>query len=124
MNTRRVVVTGLGGATSLGLSFAETWTGLVEGRNGVSAITHWDPVDHSTKFASVIRDYKPEQFFKPMEAKKLDLYTQYALIAAEECLKDSAVDLTRVDLERFGTILGTGIGGINAIESEHDELHE
>jgi 3-oxoacyl-[acyl-carrier-protein] synthase II len=124
MNTRRVVVTGLGGATSLGLSFAETWQGLVEGRNGVSAITHWDPAEHSTRFASVIRDYKPEQFFKPMEAKKLDLYTQYALIAAEECFKDSAIDLTKVDLERFGTILGTGIGGINAIESEHDELHE
>ncbi|HEX5009605.1 MAG TPA: beta-ketoacyl-ACP synthase II [Planctomycetota bacterium] len=124
MNTRRVVVTGLGGATSLGLTFRETWAGLVAGRNGISPITHFDPSEHTTKFAGVIRDYKPDVYFKPAEAKKLDLYTQYALVAAEECMKDSGLDLERCDRERIGVILGTGIGGINAIESEHDELHE
>ena len=124
MNTRRVVVTGLGGATSLGLTFRDTWAGLVAGRNGISPITHFDTSEHTTKFAGVIRDYKPDAYFKPAEAKKLDLYTQYALVAAEECIKDSAIDLERCDRERIGVILGTGIGGINAIESEHDELHE
>jgi 3-oxoacyl-[acyl-carrier-protein] synthase II len=124
MNLRRVVVTGLGSITSLGPSFEETWKGLLAGRNGITPITHFDTTDFSTKFSASIKDYKPDTWFKPMEAKKLDLYTQYALIASDECLKDSRIDLTRCDLERFGTILGTGIGGINAIESEHDELHE
>jgi len=124
MNARRVVVTGLGGATSLGLSFEQTWQALLQGRNGIGPITSFDTSEHGTRFAGVIPDYKPDAWFKPIEAKKLDLYTQYALIAAEDCLKDSRLDLSASDLERIGVILGTGIGGINAIESEHDELHE
>jgi 3-oxoacyl-[acyl-carrier-protein] synthase II len=124
MNPRRVVVTGLGAATALGVSFAETWKGLLAGRSGVGPITAFDATHHGTRFAAVIRDYSPDPWFKPMEAKKLDLYTQFALIAADECFRDARVDLSAVDLLRFGTILGTGIGGIQAIESEHDELHE
>ena len=124
MNARRVVVTGLGSITSLGNSFEESWKALLAGTNGVSPITHFDTAEFGTKFAASIQGYKPDRWFKPIESKKLDLYTQYALIATDECLKDSAIELARCDLERFGVILGTGIGGINAIESEHDELHE
>jgi 3-oxoacyl-[acyl-carrier-protein] synthase II len=124
MNLRRVVVTGLGAATALGVSFEETWKGLLAARSGVGPITAFDATQHTTRFAAVIRDYKPDPWFKPMEAKKLDLYTQFALIAADECLRDARLDLSACDLLRIGTILGTGIGGIQAIESEHDELLE
>ena len=124
MNPRRVVVTGLGAATALGVSFEETWKGLLAGRNGVVAITAFDTQDYGTRFAAVISDYKPDPWFKPMEARKLDFYTQFALIASGDCLRDARLDLSASDPTRIGVILGTGIGGIQAIESEHDDLHE
>src|SRR5262245_38401396 len=123
MNMRRVVVTGIGGVTSLGLDFATTWRALVEGRNGIGPIDTFDTTEFKTHFAGVVRGYKPEEHFDPLEAKKLDLFTQFALLGAEDCLKDSGIDLSKVDLERFGCILGTGIGGIKAIEAQHiDQL--
>ncbi|MGQ0551957.1 MAG: beta-ketoacyl-ACP synthase II [Planctomycetota bacterium] len=123
MNLRRVVVTGLGGVTSLGLSFEATWAGLKAGRNGVGAIEAFDTKDFKTNFAAIVRGYRPEDHFEPLEAKKLDLFTQFAMLGADDCLKDAAIDLARCDLERFGCILGTGIGGIQATEAQHlDQL--
>jgi len=124
ISPRRVVVTGLGAATALGLTFEDTWKGLLAGRNGVGAITSFDTAQYGTRFAAVIADYKADAYFKPAEAKKLDLYTQFALVAGDECMRDTRLDLAAVDRTRVGVILGTGIGGIQAIESEHDELHE
>lgn len=124
IRARRVVVTGLGATTALGLSFKDTWQGLLAGRSGVGPITSFDPKDHGTRFAAVVADYRPDQHFKPAEAKKLDLYTQFALLAADECMRDSGLDRSQLDPAVIGVILGTGIGGIQAIEEEHDELHE
>ena len=123
MNMRRVVVTGLGGVTSLGIDFATTWRGLIEGRNGIGPIETFDTAEFKTHFAGVVAGYKPEDHFETLEARKLDLFTQFALLGAADCLKDSQLDLAQVDLERFGCILGTGIGGIKAIEAQHlDQL--
>ena len=124
MNLRRVVVTGIGGVTSLGLTFRETWPALLAGRNGIGPITSFDTTEFKTKFAGVVKDYRPEDHFEVLEAKKLDHYTQYALIGAAECLADSGIDLGAVDLDSFGVIMGTGIGGINAIEVQHSDQLE
>jgi 3-oxoacyl-[acyl-carrier-protein] synthase II len=123
MNLRRVVVTGLGGVTSLGMDFESTWQSLLAGRNGIGPITSFDTADFKTKFAGVVEGFDAEQRFGPLEARKLDRFTQFALLAAEDCLRDAALDPASTDLDRFGCILGTGIGGIMAIESQYlDQL--
>ena len=123
MERRRVVVTGLGALTGLGRTFEETWQGLIHGRSAAREITYFDNSDYKTKFACQVVDYDAKEVFGT-EAKKLDPFTQYALIAAEDCLADSAVDLGAVDLDRFGCIMGTGIGGIITIEGHHVNMLE
>jgi 3-oxoacyl-[acyl-carrier-protein] synthase II len=123
MNLHRVVVTGVGGVTSLGLDFESTWAALLAGKNGIGPIESFDTKDFKTNFAGVVRDFQPERYFDVLEAKKLDRFTQFALLAAADCLKDSGLDPATTDLDRFGCILGTGIGGIMAIEAQHlDQL--
>ena len=123
MELRRVVVTGLGGVTSLGLDFETTWAALLAGKNGIGPIESFDTKDFKTNFAGVVREFVPEQHFEPIEARKLDRFTQFALVGAADCLKDAGLDPEQTDLDRFGCILGTGIGGIMAIEAQHlDQL--
>jgi len=124
MNPRRVVVTGLGAVTSLGLSFEQSWTRLLAGDNGVGPITRWDVSAFATRFGGQIPDYDGKQHFSAPDARKLDLYTQFALLAAADCLADARVDLDAVDRERFGCVLGSGIGGIWGIEQQHTEYME
>ncbi|RKY21405.1 MAG: beta-ketoacyl-[acyl-carrier-protein] synthase II [Planctomycetota bacterium] len=120
VNRRRVVVTGLGACTSLGFSFEDTWAGLLAGKSGVTPIRRFDPEAYRTRFAAQVPEFEPARFFdEPMVGKKLDLFTQFSIIAAEDCLRSSGVELGSLDLERFGCIMGTGIGGIMAIESHH-----
>lgn len=119
MNRRRVVVTGLGACSGLGLSFEETWAGLLEGRSGVGPITRFDATGYRTQFAAQVPAFDANELFGPMADKKLDVFTQISLIAADACLADSTIDLEAVDRERFGCIMGTGIGGIMAIEAHH-----
>jgi len=123
MNMRRVVVTGLGGVTSLGLDFETSWRGMLAGANGIGPIESFDTTEFKTHFGGVVAGYKAETHFDPLEAKKLDLFTQFAILGADDCLKDARIDLSATDMERFGCILGTGIGGIKAIEAQHlDQL--
>jgi 3-oxoacyl-[acyl-carrier-protein] synthase II len=123
MNMRRVVVTGLGGVTSLGLDFETSWRAMLAGTNGIGPIESFDTTEFKTHFGGVVAGYRPEAHFDPLEAKKLDLFTQFAILGTEDCLKDARIDLSATDLERFGCILGTGIGGIKAIEAQHlDQL--
>ena len=124
MSRRRVVVTGIGAVTSLGNDFESSWRAMLAGENGISAIEHFDTADFRTKFAGMVRDYDPEAWFPRIEAKKLDRFTQYGLIAADDCLKDSGLDLDAEDRDRVGCILGTGIGGIQAIEAQHSDQLE
>lgn len=124
MNRRRVVVTGVGGISSLGPDFESTWQGLLSGRSGVAPISRFDTEGFRTTFAAQVEDYDADELFGPMADKKLDKFTQYALIAARGCMSDSKLDLEATDRERVGCILGTGIGGILAIESHHINLLE
>ena len=123
MSRRRVVVTGLGAVSALGMSFEESWQGMLAGRNGIGPIERFDTTDFRTRFAGVVRGYEATDHFSPLVAKKIDLFTQFALLAADDCVEDSGIDFSATDLERCGIILGTGIGGIMAIEQQHlDQL--
>jgi 3-oxoacyl-[acyl-carrier-protein] synthase II len=109
---RRVVVTGLGALTPLGNNLHEYWEGLVNGVSGSVMITRFDTEKFKTKFACELKNYDSAKFFDRKEANKLDLYSQYALIATDEALVDSGLNLETIDKDRVGVIWASGIGGI------------
>lgn len=117
MARRRVVITGLGAVTPLGLDLATTWEALLLGQSGAGPITRFDTQKHSTKFACEVWGWDTERYFPRTEAKRLDKYTQYFLVAADEAMKHSGLAMDREDPTRVGCILGTGIGGIHEIEA-------
>lgn len=124
MAKRRVVITGLGGLTSLGVGMDKTWEGLCQGKSGVGPITRFDVSAFPTRFAGECREFAADKFFTPIEAKKLDPFTQYGMVAADEALRDSGLNLDSCDRERIGVICGSGIGGIHELESMHSVLLE
>lgn len=112
MAERRVVVTGIGAFTPVGKSAPEFWNGLISGKSGVRPVTHFDTSAFSTKFAGQIEEYDESRYFDRKEARRLDKVSQYALIAAGETIEDSSIDLEKVDKDRIGVLVGTGIGGM------------
>ena len=118
MELKRVVVTGLGAVTPLGKTVNEFWEGLVNGVSGANLITRFNPDKFKTKFACEVKDFNPENYFDRKEARKIDLYAMYALVAADESIRDSGVDLEKVDKDRVGVIFGSGIGGFGTVYSE------
>ena len=118
MELKRVVVTGLGALTPLGNNVAETWENLVNGVSGAGPITHFDTTNFKTKFACEVKNFKVNEHLDRKEARKMDLYTQYAIVAAKEAIEDSGMDLETVDKNRIGVIYGVGIGGLNTLEEE------
>jgi len=109
---RRVVVTGLGALTPLGNNLHEYWEGLINGVSGAVMITRFDTEKFKTKFACELKGYDSKTFFDRKEANKLDLYSQYALIATDEAITDSGLNLEKLDKDRIGVIWGSGIGGL------------
>ena len=118
MELKRVVVTGLGALTPVGNNVAETWENLVNGVSGAGPITHFDASKFKTQFACEVKNFKVNEYLDRKEARKMDLYTQYAIVAAKEAIEDSAMDLEKVDKNKIGVIYGVGIGGLNTLEEE------
>ena len=118
MTLRRVVVTGIGALTPIGNTAPEFWEGLKNGVSGADRITRFDPEKFRTQFACEIKNYNPEDHFDRKEARKMDPFTQYALIVAEEAVKDSKLDLESIDLNKAGVIWGSGIGGLKTFQEE------
>jgi len=118
MELKRVVVTGLGALTPVGNNVAETWENLVNGVSGAGPITHFDASKFKTQFACEVKNFKANEHLDRKEARKMDLYTQYAIVAAKEAIEDSAMDLEKVDKNKIGVIYGVGIGGLNTLEEE------
>jgi 3-oxoacyl-[acyl-carrier-protein] synthase II len=113
LNKRRVVVTGLGAVTPLGNSKDEFWRRLTAGESGVGPITVFDTADFATKFAAEVKDFDPDALIGRRDARRMDRFSQLALVAAKEALEDSALNLSEPELlERSGAIIATGIGGI------------
>lgn len=115
---RRVVVTGLGALTPLGNTVNEFWNNLISGRSGAAAITRFDTSKFKTKFACELKGFDPSQFFDKGEARKLDPFAQYAMASTAEAIKDSGLDLEKVDKTRVGVIWGSGNGGFQTFQQE------
>ena len=118
MELKRVVVTGLGALTPVGNNVAETWENILNGVSGAGPITHFDASNFKTQFACEVKNFKVTEHLDRKEARKMDLYTQYAIVAAKEAIEDSAMDLDKVDKNKIGVIYGVGIGGLNTLEEE------
>ncbi|MDR0976598.1 MAG: beta-ketoacyl-ACP synthase II [Prevotellaceae bacterium] len=118
MKLKRVVVTGLGAVTPIGNNVAQFWENLVNGVSGAGPITHFDASLFKTQFACEVKDFDATQFLDRKEVRKMDLYTQYAMVVAKEAVADSCLDVETEDLNRIGVIFGAGIGGIHTFEEE------
>ena len=118
MTLRRVVVTGIGALTPIGNTAPEFWEGLKNGVSGAARITRFDPEKFRTQFACELKGFEAEQHFDRKEARKMDPFTQYAMVVAEEAMKDSKLDLTAIDLNKAGVIWGSGIGGLKTFQEE------
>lgn len=118
MELKRVVVTGIGAITPLGKNAKETWENAKNGVSGAAEITHFDTSKFKTHFACEVKNYNAQDYFDRKEARKMDLYEQYAIIAADEAIKDCGWDLEKIDKNEIGVIFGMGIGGIRTFEEE------
>jgi 3-oxoacyl-[acyl-carrier-protein] synthase II len=119
---RRVVITGLGAITPVGFTATENWEALMAGRSGARPITLFDATGYTTRFAGEITDYKPEKHFQVKDLKKMDRFIQFTMIAGEEALRMSGLELDKEDLERAGSYVGVGIGGMGEIQAQYKEI--
>ena len=118
MELKRVVVTGIGAVTPVGNTAEETWANLLAGKSGAAPITSFDTTNFKTKFACEVKGLNINDFIDRKEARKMDRYTQLAIIAAKQAIEDSQVDLDAIDKQRVGVVYGVGIGGIKTFEDE------
>ncbi|MBI3802276.1 MAG: beta-ketoacyl-ACP synthase II [Nitrospirae bacterium] len=121
---RRVVVTGLGAITPLGIGVEKTWKALCAGESGVDRITRFDPTDYPCQIAAQVNDFAPADFIDAKEIKKMDTFIHYAVAAAQMAMDDSGLKVTPENAERIGVYVGSGIGGLQAIEQWHKVLLE
>lgn len=124
MTKRRVVVTGMGMLSPLGNSVADSWAAALAGKSGVGPITQFDPVDHAVKICGEIKDLALLPYIAPKEARRLDPFIQYGLIAGEQAIIDAGLEPNPTDADRIGIAIGSGIGGINTIENTHAILEQ
>ena len=118
MELKRVVVTGLGALTPIGNNKDEYWSGLINGVSGAAPITHFDASKFKTQFACEVKNFDPTDFIDRKEARRMDRFAQYAMITADEALKDAALDLEKTDKKNVGVIWGAGIGGLETFQEE------
>jgi 3-oxoacyl-[acyl-carrier-protein] synthase II len=123
-NARRVVVTGMGAITPLGLTVNELWNNLLAGASGVGPITYFDASQYDTKFAAELKGFDPLKYMDRKTAQRVDPFTQYALAAAEEAVRDSGLDFTKESGERIGVVFGSGIGGMWTFHRQQETLWE
>jgi 3-oxoacyl-[acyl-carrier-protein] synthase II len=124
MSKRRVVVTGMGAVTPIGIGIAEYWKGLIEGKNGVGLITKFDATKFDTKFAAEVKDFNPENYVDKKSIKRMDLFTQYAMAVASMAMDQAAFNFDKIDRDRFGVIFGSGIGGMVTNQQQHWNYYE
>ena len=122
MELKRVVVTGLGAITPLGNSTSETWENLINGVSGAGPITHFDASSFKTQFACEVKGFNAADHIDRKEARRMDLYCQYAMASAKLAIEDSAADLDTIDKNRVGVVFGVGIGGIHTFEEEWENF--
>ena len=121
---KRVVVTGLGCISPLGLNVDETWKALLAGKSGAGPITRFDASQHKTKFAAEVKGFDPVAIFGTREARKMDRFAQFAMAAADEAMAQANLKIDETNRDRVGVVIGTGIGGIGTILDSYETLKE
>jgi 3-oxoacyl-[acyl-carrier-protein] synthase II len=119
---RRVVITGLGAVTGLGCKISELWAGVRDGRSGVGPIDLFDTTEFKVHFGGQVRDFTTDGYIDPREAKRLDRFAQFAVVAADDAIRDAGLDFSKEDSFRCGSIIGSGVGGLSEIEAQHGKL--
>ena len=121
---RRVVVTGLGAVTPIGNNVEEFWNGIVEGKCGIDEITAFDTTNFKVKLAAEVKNLNVEEILDKKAAKRMDRYTQFAMIASREAVKDANINMEEIDSTRFGVAIASGIGGLSTMQKDIGTLHE
>lgn len=124
MNDRRVVVTGLGMLSPLGADVASTWEGVKAGRSGIRTIEHFDTSEFSTRFAGLVPDFDLDHYIPAKEARKMDIFVRYGMVAGIQAMADSGLEVTAENAARIGVAVGSGIGGLTGIEENHRKMLE
>ena len=120
---RRVVVTGLGALTPIGLTTQDFWSALIEGKSGVDFITYFDTAEFNTKFAAELKGFNPLNYMDRKLAQRVDPFTQYAMVASDMAIEDAGLNLDSIDKDRVGVIFGSGIGGMWTYHNQQQILY-
>jgi len=124
MTKRRVVITGLGMVSPVGLNVSDSWANVLAGKSGIAPLTHFDVSAFSVRFGGSVRDFDITDYISAKDAKKMDLFIHYGLAAGIQAVRDSGLEVTEENAERIGVAIGSGIGGLTGIEKGHDAYHK
>lgn len=119
---RRVVITGMGVVSPIGTGLEKFWNGLLSGANGVDVLKAFDVTNYTSKMAAEVKDFNSEEFIDKKDSKRMDRFTQFAVASAKMAVTHSGLDLTKIDKNRFGVVIGSGIGGIQTFEAQFEVL--
>ncbi len=120
MTKRRVVITGLGMVSPVGLNVADAWANVLAGKSGIAPLTHFDVGEYSVRFGGSVRDFDITDYIAAKDAKKMDLFIHYGIAAGIQAVRDSGLEVTEDNAERIGVVIGSGIGGLTGIEKGHN----
>jgi 3-oxoacyl-[acyl-carrier-protein] synthase II len=120
LETKRVVITGLGATTPIGNDLGSYWQGLLAGKSGVGPITHFDASQHTTRIAAEVKGFDPIQFMDRKDAKRMDRFSQFAVATSKQALADAQLEITDLNAEQIGVMIGTGIGGLKVMEDQQE----
>ncbi len=122
MAKRRVVITGLGIVSPVGLTLSESWSNILAGNSGISPITHFDTSDYAVRFAGTVKDFDATQYMSAKDARKMDGFIHYGIAAGMQAFQDSGLEVTEANAQRMGVAIGSGIGGLTTIENNYESL--
>lgn len=121
---KRVVITGLGAITPIGIGKENFWSSLIQGKSGIGYITRFDTTDYDTKIGAEVKDFDPTDYIDKKEAKRMDRFTQFAVAATKLALEDGNIDLEKENLDKIGVVVGAGIGGMETLETEFNKMKD
>lgn len=121
---KRVVITGVGALSPLGLNLADSWSNALNGKSGIANITKFDASSYDVKFAGEVKDFNADLFVEKKEQKKMDLFIQYAIATTKMAMAQSGLQITEENANRVGVFIGSGMGGLPFIEEQHSKLIE
>lgn len=121
---KRVVITGLGAITPIGIGKENFWSSLIQGKSGIGYITRFDTTDYATKIGAEVKDFDPTDYIDKKESKRMDRFTQFAVAATKLALEDGNIDLEKENLNKIGVVVGAGIGGMETLETEFNKMKD